>query len=169
MLMAVSIACSSPAIAQIQNFQRENSQESPKKAERLDHLYRASQFYFLGATVLDLSSTAQVLGHPSVARGENEQLLARYYGTETGWASFLGERNAGAAVAANASLNAGLGLLSQRLYRRGGRWRILAIGINVLKGTDNLAAGIHNLNYIASIDGRVRALTHYRGRIYWSR
>lgn len=142
---------------------------SEKKSDKIGLLYRVSSGYLSAATALDGFSTARVLSHPTMAYREDGSFLARYQGKEVGWAKMFGERNTFAAVGANAALNFGLSMLSQRLYRRGGHWRILAIGLNVLKGTDNLAAGVHNIRYNAGVDTQVQLATGYRGQIRWSR
>jgi hypothetical protein len=142
---------------------------SEKKADKIDFLYRASNAYLVGGTWLDMTTTYPVLHHPTVAYRADGSVLTRYYGIETGWAGCLGRRNTVAVIAANVALNAGLNLLSRRIYRRGGRWRVLAITVNVLKGTDNLMAGVHNIRYNAGVDGRVQLATGYMGQIRWSR
>lgn len=169
-LMAVGSTCSSAAFAQVQYFQRNGFLPGPKKEDRkLNFLYRASDIYLSVGTALDATSTVRILDHPTVASRPDGTVLARYYGLETGWASCFGRQNASAVVAANVALNVGINLLSRRLYRRGGRWRILAITVNVLKGTDSLVAGIHNVRRNADVDRQIRvAAGGYSGPIVWS-
>jgi hypothetical protein len=168
-MLAVAGCTSSLTYAQmIEPFREEKPKESKKEAGKIGFLYKASSVYLSGATLLDMSSTARVLNHPTVASTAEGSVLARYQGEEVGWAGFLGKRNTGAAVGANVLLNVGIDLLGRSLYRRGGHWRILAVAVNVLKGTDNLLAGIHNVRFNADTDGRIRLATGYTGRISWS-
>ena len=171
-LMLMMGLVSSSSFAQIHNLQAGKLEDEPMK-QRDDKIYsslfRASNIYLAGATVVDMTTTARVMSHPTMAYQTNGTLLGGpYRGVEAGWASFLGTRNTGAAVAANGLLNAGVTLLSQRIYRKGGRWRALAIGINVAKATGNLVAGVHNMQVGSTFDRRVRAKTGYQGRIVWS-
>ena len=167
-LVAMSILSSS-AFAQIQDLRESRFPGPERKADKIDFLYKVSNAYFTGGTLLDMSTTYRVLRHPTIARRADNAVLAHYQGIETGWAGRFGRRNTAAAIGANVALNVGLSFLSRKLYRRGGRWRILAIGVNVLKGTDNIVAGIHNARYSAGVDGDVRMATGYSGPIYWSR
>lgn len=164
-LVALGLFCPSLANAQVQRFLKA---EPGKGAGKLGLLYRSSGLYLLGGTMLDMSSTVRALNHPTLALKADGSVLTRYYSIETGWAGCFGRRNTGAVVMANVALNVGINLLSRNLYRRGGRWRVLAIGVNVLKGTDNLMAGIHNVRYSAGVDGRLRMTTGYSGPISWS-
>ncbi len=143
--------------------------EEKKPATRLDRLYRVSGWYLNAGTTLDAATTFQQLNRPTIARREDNTFLMRYPSAELGWARCFGNRNTGAAVGANVALNAGIALLSRRIYRKGGRWRYLALGLNVLRGTQSFGAGIGNLEYGNSIDGRVRQAAGYSGRIIWSR
>lgn len=160
---------SSLAYAQEQYLREGNPWEPERKADKIGSFYKVSELYLSGATVFDMWSTVKVLHHPTVAYRADNTVLAHYTGIETGWAGCFGNRNAGAAVAANVGLNAGLSFLSHKLYQRGGRWRILAIAVNVSKGTDNLIAGVHNVRWEASVNRRVQLATGYAGPIAWSR
>lgn len=161
MLLTMSLMNSSLALAQIQDKWKE-----PRKESKMDFLYKASNVYLAGGTALDSFSTARFMNYNAVARRSDGVVLGRFYGQETGWAACFGKRNAFAAVSANAALNVGVGWLSRRLYRRGGKWRVLAIGLNFVKGTDSLAAGYHNITF--NRDLAVQQATGYRGRIVWS-
>ena len=97
----------------------------------------------------------------------NNTFLMRYVVTEDGWARCFGSRNAFTAASANVLLNAGITRFSDRLYRRGGRWRIVAVGLLVAKATSNTLAGVQNLELQADIDNNVRKMTGYRGAIVW--
>lgn len=167
LFVAMGLASSSPIHAQPQE-DTPKSLEPRRGAGKIGFLYKASRVYLLAGTALDATSTARLMGHPTLARREDGTVLARYYGTETGWAShFGGRRNTGAAIAANVALNAGMELFSRKMYRRGGRWRILAIAVNVFKGTDSMVAGIRNIRH--DPDRQVREVMGYRGQIVWSR
>lgn len=173
-LMAASFISSTPSFAQIRNV--ENWLSKPainftrprKKADKIDFVYKASEVYIGGATWFDMFTTVRGMDHPTVAMRADGSVLMRYHGVEVGWAKIVGDRNTGAVVAANVALNAGLALLSRRLYQRGGRWRYAAIAVNVLKGTDNALAAYGNIRYGGSIDERIRAVTGYTGPIHWS-
>jgi hypothetical protein len=169
-LMLLATGCiSSLAFAQeIEPFREEIRAKPKKETDKIGFLYKASDIYLSGATLLDMSSTVRVLHHPTTASRTDGSVLARYQGEEVGWASFLGKRNTGAAVGANVLLNVGMDLLGRRLYRRGGHWKILAVAVNVLKGTDNLMAGVHNIRYSSNIDGNICLATGYTGRVIWS-
>lgn len=141
--------------------------EKKKSDKKLDFFYKASQGYLAGGSWLDVYSTNRNLNHPTMAYRSDNTFLMRYTVTEDGWARCLGNRNAFRASAANALLDVGVSELSRRWYRRGGRWRIAAISLNVAKATDSLVAGIQNERLNASIDQRVSRATGYRGVIVW--
>jgi hypothetical protein len=167
LMVASSVVCCPPLVyAQGRHLREDGPTKLKEGTGKIRFLYKASEVYLLGATVVDMTTTAQMIGHPTVARRGDGSLLAYYHGTEDGWAGFLGRRNAAGAVLANVALNAGLNLLGRKLYRKGGHWRYLAVMVNVLKGTDNLIAGIRNTRY--DVDGQVRAATGYGGTILWS-
>ena len=139
-----------------------------EQARKFRTAYRASRVFLYGATVFDASTTVQVMNHPTIASRPDGSVIARYHGTETGWASYFGKQNTFAAVTANVGLNVGVDWLSRRMYRRGGKWRMAAIGLNLAKGTGNLVCGIHNIRTDAGVDRRIRMATGYRGPISWS-
>lgn len=140
-----------------------------EESGKLGKLYKASEWYLSVGTVLDGFSTVRVLDHPTQALRQDHTDLARFYGVETGWAGpVFGRRNTAAVVAANTLLNAGLGKLSRNLYHRGGRWRYVALGINLWKATDSVTAGIGNFRYVAGINDKIRAETGYHGQIIWT-
>lgn len=134
-----------PAAAQLRFLpHRQDPSETSRKGEskKIDFLYLMSQGSFAGATWFDGWTT--------------ERGLRRYPAlTEGGWARCLGTRNAFAVTAANVALDAGIEELSRRLYRRGGRWRFVAIGSVVAKTASSALAGAHNLRLEESMDGRV--------------
>lgn len=148
--------------------------EKPKpkednRAHKLDLLFQASQTYLSAGTALDMTTTVLGLDHPPIARQANGVFLMRYPNREVGWVSRFGVQNTGGVVAANVGLNLGIDLLSRRIYRKGGRWRYLAIGLNLFKGSDSTMAGFHNIGYMDNLDSRIRQATGYTGRIIWTR
>ena len=170
LLLIVMSASSSLAMAQMHFVPRTDA--PTKQAEgyrKIDFLYLSSEAYLAAGTTMDMKSTVDGLHHPTMAYRADGTFLTHYYVTENGWAGFLGNRNADGIVLANVLLNTGFDLVDRRLYRRGGRWRILAATLNVLKGTENMADGVSNIGMLGSIDKRVRLETGYTGRIIWSR
>ncbi len=143
-----------------------NRLEPKRETGKIAFLYKASNLYLLGGTTVDMITTARLMNHPTMAYRADGSALGLYSGVETGWARCLGRKNTGATVMANVALNAGVGLLSRKLYRRGGHWRIVAIAVNVLKGTNSMVAGIHNIRY--DRDEYVRKATGYKGQVVWS-
>jgi hypothetical protein len=156
------------ALAQVQRVEQDGLLEQKKDAGKIGTAFKVSRFFLAGGTVLDSSTTFRALNHPVMAKRPDGSVLTSYYPTETGWTKCFGERNTFAAVAGNVGLNFGVGFVSERLYRKGGKWRLLAIGMNVFKGTQNTMAGIHNLRHDAGVDRQVRLATGYSGRIVWS-
>jgi len=170
-MLLVAVCLPSLASAEEQPFLLKRNDWKPereRRAPKLDFLFKASNTYLWAGTSLDMATTIQALHHPPIARQANGSFLMSYPSRETGWAGRLGIQNAGGVVAANAFLNFGINLLSRKLYRKGGRWRILAIGLNLYKGTDNAMAGIHNIRYSGSLDDRIRQATGYRGQVVWT-
>lgn len=166
--LAATAASLSSARAQIQQQRFREDAEPRKESDKIDFFYKASRYYLLGATQLDMISTLHVLSHPTIAYRADGSVLARYYGIETGWARCFGRRDARAVIAANLALNAGIYLASRKLYQKGGRWRTLAIVINAVKATDNAMGGIHNVIYSTGVDEQLRSRTGYAGPIIWS-
>jgi len=134
---------------------------------KISFAYRASQFYLLGATVLDGTTTAHLMSHPTTALRADGSLLAHYYPQEVGWAAFLGNRNKFVAVGANVGANALETWVANRLYRRGKWGKVFATGLNVTQGTFSLLGGIHNIKFGSNIDGRIHTATDYAGHIKW--
>jgi hypothetical protein len=143
--------------------------EVVKKSQKIDFLYHASEAYLAAGTSFDMMTTANGLGHPTTAWTNNGVFLTHYYVQEKGWARIAGRRDTAGVVLANVVLNAGIDLLDRKLYRRGGKWRTVAVGLNVLKGTGNFAAGINNMRTLNGIDKVVQMQTGYRGAVVWSR
>lgn len=171
LLMAMS-SSSSHAFAQTQPFLPDEPPKRPvEKAKKIDFPYLLSEAYLAGGTALDMKSTADVLGHPTTAYRADRTFLTHYYAGECGWAGVVfGKRNTVGAVWSNTLLNVGFDMLDRKLYRRGGRWRIAALGLNVLKGTGNWVDGFHNVRVDKNVDKYVRLETGYKtGLIIWSR
>ncbi len=122
-------------IQPIPRFSRDTFLEQSRPADKIDLAYKASRWYLLGATGLDSTTTVIGIDHSG--------------GVETGWAKFLGNRNAGAVIAANGIVNFGVSFASQRIYRHGGRWKYVATAINVARATGIAADGLHNMAFIA--------------------
>ncbi len=140
-----------------------------RKPDRIGLLYLASEGVLAGGTWWDAKTTSDGLDHPTMAyRKDDNAFLMRYVITEVGWAGTFAKRDAFAASTANILLNVGVAETSRRLYHRGGRWRMAAIGLNLAKGGVGMIAGYHNQQLNGSIDQRVRMLTGYRGAIVWS-
>ncbi len=140
-----------------------------QRASKLDTFYKASRIYLWAGTTLDMTTTVRSLNHPPIAREAGGTFLMNYPSREAGWAGHIvGSRNTAAVVAANVGLDLGVDFLSRRLYRKGGRWRYLAVGLNLWKATDNTMAGFHNMGYTRSLDQRVRQATGYQGQITWT-
>jgi hypothetical protein len=156
------------AFAQTRFLPLPDSPKPPVRRSRLDGiLYLASEGYLVGGTWLDASTTVKGLEHPTMAYRGNGSFLMRYVVTENGWARCMGNRDAFGVTAANVALNLGVWEASRRLFRRGGRWRILAIGLVVAKATASTWAGVHNIGLEAGINQKVRKATGYRGAIVW--
>jgi len=140
----------------------------PKRPpDKTDRFYWATEGYLAGGTVADAMTTVKGMDHPTMAYTEDGTFLMRYVLAEGGWARCFGSRDPVTASAANVALNGGIAELSRLIYRRGGRWRILAIGIDFAKATSSTIAGVHNARLEAGIDQRVEQATGYRGIILW--
>ncbi len=164
----VMCAAAPRAFAQTRFSPLPESPKVPVRRSRLDGvLYLASEGYLAGGTWLDASTTVRGLEHPTMAYRGNGSFLMRYVVTEKGWARCMGNRNAFGVTAANVALNLGVLVASRRLFRRGGRWRILAIGFVVAKATASTWAGVRNIQLEGGINQQVRHDTGYRGAILW--
>lgn len=115
-----------------------------------------------------MTTTIQGLSHPTTAYRSDDIFLTHYYVVESGWAGCFGKRDIATAVAANVMLNVGIDWFSRRLYARGGRWRVLAFGALLAKGTSSMIAAGSNIQNNERIDRNVRLATGYQGRILWS-
>ena len=171
MLLAMGLVNSSSANSQTL-VSPENDRPKNLEANRVKKpgfVFRASEIYLAGGTAFDMTTTVRGLGHPTTALRSDGSFLTHYYTVETGWAGCLGRRDSFTAVAANVALNVAVDRFSRRIYARGGRWRALAIGVNVLKGTLNTVAASNNVRTNERIDNQVRLATGYQGQIVWSR
>jgi len=115
-------------------FSRETFAKPEGKADTIDSAYTASQWYLRGATGLDLTTT--VIG------------MGEHRGVEAGWAKCFGRNNTAGVLAANGAVDFGVSFASRRIYRMGGRWRYLAIAMNVARATGIASDGIHNVAYL---------------------
>jgi hypothetical protein len=166
---AMGLVSPTHAIAQVQTQDDLPRAPEKKKPDTIDFLHKwVSPTVLSAATSVDVYTTAHNLDHPTVAYREDGTFLTNYYVVEKGWARCFGNRSPFAASFANASLNAGVMVLSDRLYLRGGRWRIAALALVLAKAGANLDGGIQNERFLGSIDQRVRLETGYRGVILWS-
>jgi len=169
-LLAMGLVNSSPANSQTL-FSLENGRPRMPSAgpvKKTSFAFKASEFCLIGGTAFDMTTTVEGLDHPTTALRSDRTFLTRYYVVEKGWAGFLGRRDAVTAVAANAFLNAGIDRFSRRLYARGGRWRTVGFGVNVLKGTLSSIAAGNNIRNDERIDRTVRLATGYQGKILWA-
>jgi hypothetical protein len=145
------------------------SEGTTKRIPKISFAFRASELYLAGGTAFDMTTTVRGLGHPTTASRSDGTLLTRYYVTEQGWAGFLGRRDPVTATAANILLNAGIDRFSRKLYTRGGRWRALAYGTVLAKGTLNAIAAGNNIRNNERINQQVRTATGYKGLIVWAK
>jgi hypothetical protein len=157
------------AIAQIQTQEDLPRPPEKKKSDAIDFLFKASPVILSAATSVDLYTTTHGLDHPTVAYREDGSFLTNYYVVEKGWARCFGERSPFAASVANSTLNAGIMMLSRRLYLRGGRWRIAALALVLAKAGTNLDGGIQNERFLGSIDQRIQVATGYKGVVLWAK
>ena len=138
---SIAVAENLLAIQPVERFSVENFVMQPKNIERVSHvdpidrIFKASQWYLRGATAVDMTTTIVGIEH---------------HGVETGLMRFAGSRNTSAIVAGNVAMNFGVEYVARKLYQKGGKWRYAGAGLNVLKGTGNLAAGISNASYITA-------------------
>jgi hypothetical protein len=116
-----------------------------------------------------MTTTVRSLDHPTTALRSDGTFLTHYYVKEDGWAGIFGRRDAATAVVANVLLNAGIDHFSRKLYSRGGRWRVLAYGMVLGKGTINAIAAGSNLRNDEGINKQVSLATGYKGQILWSK
>jgi hypothetical protein len=154
-------------------FSLERGRAEIPKAEQVSKgtslAFKASELFLFSGTAFDMTTTVKGLDHPTIAYTSEGKFLTHYYVEETGWAGFLGKRDAFTAVGANVFKNVLMDRYSRRLYTRGGRWRTLAFGMNIAQATFNSIAAGNNIRSDERIDKQVRLATGYRGLIVWSR
>ena len=131
LLVLGGLVASPTSFAQTQ-FKGDDFVRSEKKVDKIDFLYKASRWTLLAGTGVDGITTG--IG------------LSKGY-SEVGWAGRFGKHDTFTAVGGNALLNFGVGFASRRLHDRGGRWRIVAAGLDLLKGGDSAVAGFRNIRY----------------------
>jgi hypothetical protein len=172
LLLAMGLITPSPANSQsmfpfmMGRAKIPKAEQVPKKTSLA---FKASELFLASGTAFDMTTTVWSLDHPTTAYRSDGSFLAHYYVKETGWAGFLGRRDAFTAVGANVFKNVVIDRYSRRLYARGGRWRTLALGMNILQGTFNSLAAGNNIRSYERIDRQVRLATGYPGPIDWSR
>lgn len=168
-VMLVVAGAGLPLAAADKRVPQENTAETKKDVPPgVRKVFVLSEYCFLGATVLDMTSTVHALDHPTKAYDSGGTLLAVYKPREVGWSGFLGS-NPFVTVGANLALNAGVNILSRRLYQRGGKARWIAVGLVGAKTYLNLSAGIQNVDHGKVVDREVHSMTGYNGPIIWSR
>jgi hypothetical protein len=172
----LTLGLSGPRLALSQTQLFSTSEDEPpkapepaKKIPRISFAFRASELFLSGGTAFDMTTTVRGLNHPTTALRSDNTFLAHYYVTENGWAGMFGKRDAFTAVMANTLLNAGIDRFSRKLYSRGGRWRVLAYGTVLARGTINAIAAGENTQMNERIDTSVRTATGYKGQIIWSK
>jgi hypothetical protein len=171
LLLVMGLTNPSPANSQSMFSLGWNRAEIPKAEQvpkKTSLAFKGSELFLASGTAFDMTTTARGLGHPTSAYTSGGKFLTHYYVEETGWAGFLGKRDAFTAVGANAFKNVLMDRYSRRLYSRGGRWRIAAFGMNILQGTFNSVAAYKNIRSDERIDKQVRLATGYRGAIVWA-
>ncbi|HUC02134.1 MAG TPA: hypothetical protein VMA75_04530 [Candidatus Paceibacterota bacterium] len=170
-LLAMGLVTPLPANSQSTSFLGIERPDAPlprRVPQKPGRAFRASELFLAGGTAFDMTTTARLLGHPTVAERSDGSYLTSYYTTENGWAGVFGKRDTVSTVVANVAMNAMIDRYSRTLYARGGRWRTVGIGMNVLKGTINSMAAVHNIRFDQRIDQQVRLATGYKGQIIWS-
>jgi hypothetical protein len=171
LLLVTGLTNPSPANPQSMFSLEKERAEIPKAEQvpkRTSLAFKASELFLFSGTAFDMTTTVKGLDHPTSAYTSEGKFLTHYYVEETGWAGFLGRRDAFTAVGANVFKNVLMDRYSRRLYARGGRWRTLAFGMNILQGTLNSIAAGNNIRSDDRIDRKVRLATGYRGAIIWS-
>ncbi len=174
LLMMGATTSSSLALSQTLLFSTSEDEppKAPEPAKRIPKIsfaFRASEFFLVGGTAFDMTTTARGLDHPTTALRSDKTFLAHYYVTENGWAGMFGKRDVFTAVVANTLLNAEIDRFSRKLYSRGGRWRALAYGTVLARGTISAIAAGENTRMDERINQTVRTATGYKGQIIWSK
>jgi hypothetical protein len=177
-LLAMTLGPITPSSAISQTPLFSPDEDGPPKAPeepakrippKISFAFRASELYFAGGTAFDMTTTVRGLDHPTTALRSDGTFLAHYYVVEKGWAGVFGRTDPYTATAANVLLNVGIDRLGRKLYTRGGKWRALAYGTVLLKGTLNVIAAGENTGINQRINQKVRIATGYKGQIVWSR
>jgi hypothetical protein len=170
LLLAMGLQTPLPANSQSMFPFMRGKTEIPKAepVQKTSFAFKASEFFLASGTAFDMTTTVSGLEHPTTAYRSDGSFLTHYYVKETGWAAFLGNRDAFAAVGANVVKNFLIDRYSRRLYARGGRWRTLAFGMNILQGTLSSIAAGNNIRSDERIDSKVRLATGYGGSLVWS-
>ena len=134
-----------------------HAQDIPSKTE--DILYRASQGALISGLAVDMVSTVQAINYPPSVSYQycadaqcltvvNAMALHKF--SEAGWAASFGAHDAASVVAMNVALGGGILYASHFLYKKGGVWRKVAIGLNFFRAGSNLVAGMANISKMES-------------------
>lgn len=138
-------------------FAQEN--DRPSKVEEV--LYHSSQAVLVGGLTWDMVTTVIPMNHPTLVSYqycENGTSICQFPVSvetsvtfrEVGWASWYGIQKPHSVVIANIALDAGILTASHLLYKKGGIWRKVAIGINFAQGGSRLYAGFGNVSKMRS-------------------
>jgi len=71
-----------------------------------------------------------------------------HHDSEVGWAKCFGEHNIAGVVIANGAVNFGVDWLGGRIYRKGGRWRYVAVALTAGRAVEVAGAGFHNIGQL---------------------
>lgn len=135
------------------------AQEVPSRTEEV--LYHASQMTLLGGWALDEWMTVKAIGDPihvNYLYCEDGSQTCQFpmpvektvTFREVGWASWYGIQEPYSVVAASIALDAGILTASHFLYKRGGIWRKIAIGLNFAQAGSHLYAGFGTVSKLKS-------------------
>jgi len=71
-----------------------------------------------------------------------------HYFSEGGWPKIFGARNVPAILIAGPALDVVIWRIDRALYRKGGKWRVIAIGINAWKAGGHIEGAMSNISSI---------------------
>jgi len=133
--------------------------DAPGKIESA--LYRASQTALIGGLAMDMLTTVKAKNsstHVSYFYCQDGSQTCRFPVSvlktvtfrEVGWASWYGIQKPYSIVAASIALDVGILTASHFLYKKGGVWRKVAIGVNFFQAGNHTVAGVSNADKIKS-------------------